>query len=240
MLNLCLIYYWHHTTQSIHYLFVALLGRFMEKYYTITYTEELNKGCRLFILPIENNKVNINFSIIPESEIHSISKYKNQIDRNKRLIARSFLFEYCKNYFSINNFRFTFNRYKKPNFLENSIKFSFSYTNSYIAVAIALDRKIGIDIETMAELKNLDTLAQEFMHSNELEMFLRLGAKKRVNLFYRIWTLKEALTKAIGMGLYYAPNKIDSTKIKQSRFNIFNTYYFSLDNMTLTFVFEKC
>ena len=100
-----------------------------------------------FLLSVTENIPHINLDIIPQSQVDDINKYHQPFDRNKRLIARSFLFEYCQKNFNLQQFDFIYQEHLRPRYKYSEIKFSFSYSGEYILVGISSQREIGVDIE---------------------------------------------------------------------------------------------
>ena len=79
-----------------------------------------------------------------------------------------------------------------------NIDFNISHSNEWVVCAIALIGKIGIDIE---EIVPIDiNIAKEFL-SNEEWKYLSIYQGEKVKLFYKFWTLKESLLKAVGIGI---------------------------------------
>lgn len=87
----------------------------------------------------------------------------------------------------------------KP-FLKNGPKFSISHCPSYFACGIDTE-DIGVDVEDPLRKapEKIELVAKTFFSSKEQEMLSKSGFSRK--LFYEIWTLKEAFTKAVGVGL---------------------------------------
>jgi phosphopantetheinyl transferase len=78
---------------------------------------------------------------------------------------------------------------------------SFS-ASGFTAVACAsLTRNVGIDIERIREIENVETLAHRFFTKAEAERITALQPAEQNLEFLRIWTTKEAGLKAIGRGI---------------------------------------
>jgi phosphopantetheinyl transferase len=78
---------------------------------------------------------------------------------------------------------------------------SFS-ASSFTAVACAsLTRNVGIDVERVREIENVETLARRFFTKAEADMITALQPADQNLAFLRIWTTKEAGLKAIGRGI---------------------------------------
>jgi 4'-phosphopantetheinyl transferase len=69
--------------------------------------------------------------------------------------------------------------------------------------AFADRREVGIDIETVRELRDMDSIAAGVFSPREHEAYFNLEASERALGFFNCWTRKEAFVKALGDGLRY-------------------------------------
>ena len=104
-------------------------------------------------------------------------------------------------------------RYGKPFALLDrrpaSISFNVSHSGSHGLVAIAPRGRLGVDIEERVVRYNLDSLIGYVLGPNEqASLALESGAGK-ANLFFRLWTIKEALLKAFGTGFHLDMSKFE-------------------------------
>jgi 4'-phosphopantetheinyl transferase len=184
----------------------------------------IDNDTQVYLLNIEDNIKYINKSVIPQVQIEEISWYKFKNDSDKRLLARSFLFEYLKEKYQISNFDLGFNEYKKPFLrLNPSINFSFSYAKNYVLIGIS-KKNIGIDIEHINTKLNINEMAQEIMSKRELDWF---NSCKDISLkriyFFQLFSAKESIIKAFGMGLYFDVKNINT--LDESRYTLNNTRF---------------
>lgn len=94
-------------------------------------------------------------------------------------------------------------RWGKPYLPHNPrICFSISRSEECLAIAVA-DSSIGVDVEKTKANPGGDQLAGCFFHAREKETLRRLPPAARRDAFLRIWTQKEAVTKALGKGLHF-------------------------------------
>lgn len=97
---------------------------------------------------------------------------------------------------------FVQNAFGKPRLADHpSVHFSLSHSSDQAVLAASEQREIGIDIERVRPLDHLD-LARRYFHPSEVAAIE--GARppeEQLLAFFRIWTLKEAIVKAIGKGL---------------------------------------
>ncbi len=79
-----------------------------------------------------------------------------------------------------------------------------SHTHGLAAVAMTLDRDIGVDVEWIGRVAPLDIM-DRFFAPPERAMVIAAPPQMRSGLFYDIWTMKEAYMKATGQGLSLDP-----------------------------------
>ena len=90
------------------------------------------------------------------------------------------------------------NEHGKPFFKNCPIKFSLSHSGKY-AVCVVSDTECGIDAEKYADTKNVLKIAERYFATDEYEYIKSSGDTKTA--FFKLWTRKESLLKAIGTGI---------------------------------------
>lgn len=90
--------------------------------------------------------------------------------------------------------------YGKPFCPETSTDFSISHSGSIVWVALCNCAAVGIDVEKIRPLPDAAELTSQ-LHPQEREALLCLPPAALETAFYRCWTRKEAVLKAVGMGL---------------------------------------
>lgn len=109
--------------------------------------------------------------------------------------------------------RYSVGKYGKP-FIEKNqnpkeIFFNLSHTSKLIAIGISKNQQIGIDVEfSKNKVSDEENLMSYISTREEFLLYTSLSASSRQNLFYKLWTRKEALLKACGLGLNLEPNCI--------------------------------
>ena len=84
--------------------------------------------------------------------------------------------------------------------VQSSLNFNVSHSSNHGLIACSFERRVGVDIEERVPERNLAGLIEAVMGLEEqAELAARKGDAK-LHLFYRLWTLKEALVKALGTG----------------------------------------
>jgi 4'-phosphopantetheinyl transferase len=104
---------------------------------------------------------------------------------------------------------FTFEQRGKPviagEHADSGLHFNLSHSGDLALVAVAKKCKVGVDIELLREINNLESLARRYFHSSEVEDVLATAAN-RDRRFLQCWTAKEAVLKAFGSGIVEALN----------------------------------
>lgn len=98
---------------------------------------------------------------------------------------------------------FATNKYGKPR-LENPfcrLRFNMSHSGEITMIAVCLDAEIGIDVEVVRRIEEWEEIAASHFSKRENETLNAELPEQRMEAFFRCWTRKEALIKAIGMGL---------------------------------------
>ncbi len=79
--------------------------------------------------------------------------------------------------------------------------FNVSHSDDHALLAFAYDREIGVDLERMRPLDDAEAIAERFFSPEERQALRNLPPEERLGGFYRCWTRKEAVIKAVGGGL---------------------------------------
>jgi 4'-phosphopantetheinyl transferase len=181
--------------------------------YLIEKSQIVDSTVQIILLNVKKNVRWINRRIIPRDQLDEIRRYKFQHDSDKRLLVRSFLYEFLANNFGVTNFDLVFNEYHKP-FLksEPGINFSFSYAGDYAILGISINKRLGIDIEYIDPIIDIEMIAPEIMCASELEqfsLFNKNSIMRRV-YFFRLFSTKESIIKAFGTGLYFDVKRLNT------------------------------
>lgn len=98
---------------------------------------------------------------------------------------------------------FVTNQYGKPHLENNSyrLRFNMSHSGEITMIAVCLDAEIGIDVEAVRSIPEwADIAVSQFSVGENQSIHAEMPAH-RIEAFFRCWTRKEAVIKAIGMGL---------------------------------------
>ena len=108
--------------------------------------------------------------------------------------------------------RFSYSSNGKPGLASaEPIKFNTTHSNGMAAFAFTRGCQLGIDLELIRPLTEIQSLAHRFFCPEETAEIMSLAPAERVRAFFCCWTRKEAYIKAIGDGLSVPLNKFRVT-----------------------------
>lgn len=93
-----------------------------------------------------------------------------------------------------------------PNF---QLQFNVSHSHGLALYALTLNKAVGVDLELVnTELDGL-SIAQRFFTEREAKVLANLPQYLQQQYFFNYWTLKEAVVKAIGSGLFLSLDQFE-------------------------------
>lgn len=84
---------------------------------------------------------------------------------------------------------------------DHAIEFNISHSGQIVVCAITRVGPVGIDIETAKFMNDMEGFTRRFLAPEEFSSVKSVVFSERSKFFFRLWTLKEAYLKAIGLGL---------------------------------------
>lgn len=97
----------------------------------------------------------------------------------------------------------------QPRVNDGAIATSLSHSGSLVAVAVSDERTVGVDIEQRPSRVDLRALAPRFCHPREHDAADTLPSPERDLALLELWTRKEAVLKAFGIGLAADPASVN-------------------------------
>lgn len=83
---------------------------------------------------------------------------------------------------------------------EYPLHFNVSHTDGLAVYAVGSAR-VGVDVERSRPVPDADGLVSRFFSRHDAEVFQSLPPADRLDAFFRAWTRKEAVLKAVGRGV---------------------------------------
>ena len=97
-----------------------------------------------------------------------------------------------------------------------TLQFNLTHSNDWAVYVFGWDRPLGIDLEHIRPMSNVDDLADQFFSARESALIHSLSGDPKWETFFTIWTCKEAFLKASGSGLTISLDQCDGLDISQA------------------------
>jgi 4'-phosphopantetheinyl transferase len=79
--------------------------------------------------------------------------------------------------------------------------FSLSHTRGMVTCVVTHGAEVGVDVECVDRAVDAGAIAERFFTPAEADRLMDLSGDARRDRFFDLWTLKEALVKALGRGM---------------------------------------
>jgi len=91
------------------------------------------------------------------------------------------------------------------------LDFNLSHSGALALYAFTSGRAVGVDVELIREIPDIDDLAERFFSPTEIASLKAFPVAQRSSAFLACWTRKEAFIKALGQGLSCPLDAFDVT-----------------------------
>lgn len=155
-------------------------------------------------LALSASKIEQLTSLLSPDELARANKFRFPRHRKRFIAARGVLRRLLGSYISKNpqSLKFTYRDRGKPQLKEDlSLQFNLSHSQEYALFGFTLERLIGVDLEYQREMPDALKIAQRFFSPREYQLLEQVPKEQQPQLFFQLWTAKEAYLKAIGTGL---------------------------------------
>lgn len=89
------------------------------------------------------------------------------------------------------------------------LDFSLSHCGPIALIAVNEAGRVGVDVEAVRDIDDIDGVAEQVFTPSERATFGRAQPADRCDLFYDLWTRKEAVLKANGRGFIDDPRTLE-------------------------------
>jgi 4'-phosphopantetheinyl transferase len=144
---------------------------------------------------------------LSEGERCRAERFRFQADRVWYTVAHGVLRQILAHYLGVSTtaLEFAEGEHGKPSLIAprcgGRLRFNLSHSGNLALVAIAQDREVGVDLEFITGQVDAVEIARRFFSAREASALSRMSVARRGVAFLRLWTRKEALLKAVGVGL---------------------------------------
>lgn len=156
-------------------------------------------------------------SLLAHDELERANRFRFDHLRRNYVLSRGTLRLLCSRYLKLDaaSFIMRYGTKGKPDLgPECKLRFNLSHSGGITVYAFAWELEMGIDVEKLRDLKDIEAIVQRFFCPEEAEQVLALPDSERPLAFHTCWTRKEAFIKATGDGLSTA---LDSFRVNLSR-----------------------
>lgn len=162
-----------------------------------------SQGLKLFNLQLDkfHNEVIPLKACLNEEEVKKAGRFFFNKDRQRYIICRSVLKILLAQLTDqdISTIHLKQNKGQKPYLPQHpNICFNLSYSKNQVLITID-EKMIGVDIEKVESTFDYTSIIREVFTKEEV-IFVN-ASKNHAKTFYKLWTRKEAIVKAIGIGI---------------------------------------
>jgi 4'-phosphopantetheinyl transferase len=137
------------------------------------------------------------------------------LDRDRFLTRRVMLRLILATYLDADpaTLRYQFGPWGKPELLpsrqHDPLHFNASHSHGLALYAVSQSGPIGVDIEKIAPVPELASLTEHCFTQDEQSQLRHLAGDRQLEAFYRSWTCKEAVLKAVGEGIGQGLDRVE-------------------------------
>jgi 4'-phosphopantetheinyl transferase len=166
---------------------------------------QLNNAVDIWRIGISSNLTHLNrfSSVMNTDELARSKRYLQLKDRNRFIISRGALRTILGRYLNLrpSSIEFGLHQNKKP-YIKNTSNtppfYNVSHSGDWIVIAVS-DSEIGVDTELVEQSFDFRDIIKDYFSLGEISYINENEAP--CEGFFKLWTRKEALTKATGKGL---------------------------------------
>lgn len=146
-------------------------------------------------------------SLLAVDEKARAERFYFERDRDRYIVGRGILRTLLASYLNMeaSKIPIAYGPHRKPvlqlSQTDKTLHFNLAHSNEWAAYVFGWDRPVGIDLEHIRPLPDVDDLVQRFFSPRESTLIRSLSGGQKWDSFFQIWTCKEAILKAYGSGL---------------------------------------
>jgi len=155
--------------------------------------------------------------VLSASERERLTRYRNGAAAGRYVITRSLVRSVLGDHLSLppSEVQISQTDFGKP-VVAGALHFNVSHSGDLVLLALSADRAVGIDVERCRGVERVSALVARWLTSAEQQDVARRvdGGADLSEAFLRVWSLKEARLKALGVGIANAAHAdIDAVSV---------------------------
>jgi len=154
-------------------------------------------------------------SLLSHDEIDRARRFVFEKDRDHYVAGRGLLRVMLGHYLNLEpaQIEFVYGRHGKPALkagqADEMLEFNLSHSKDRALYAFNWNRRVGVDIEYLIPMADIDDFAEHFFTPRENAWINSLLGEQKKAAFFKTWTCKEAFLKANGSGLTVPINQVE-------------------------------
>ena len=154
-------------------------------------------------------------SLLSRDEVDRAGRFVFEKDRNHFIVGRGLLRVILGSYLHVEpaQLEFVYGPHGKPalkpGVTDKTLEFNLSHSKDLALYAFNWNRRIGVDIEYLIPMADMDDFAERFFTLRESTWINALSGEQKEDAFFKTWTCKEAFLKANGSGLMVPINQVE-------------------------------
>jgi 4'-phosphopantetheinyl transferase len=162
--------------------------------------------CQLWLARLDEENPDALRGFLSEDERLRAGRLRNPRSADRFTVGRGILRDILGSYLASGpeQLIFSYGSFGKPELeggLKAKISFNVSHSGGLAIFAVANGFEVGVDVEEIHPIDNLEATASIFLSPDELADFVALPGDRKLKRFFTLWTCKEAILKALGAGL---------------------------------------
>lgn len=138
---------------------------------------------------------------LSRDEVIRANRFLSPIHKRRFIAARGTLRYILSQYLEIKpqELSFVYGEHNKPAIPNTDLQFNLAHSQDIAIYGLTLDHEVGIDIEKIQHSYN-PAIAERYFSAKENKELEQIPEEEKKEAFYRLWSRKEAIIKALGKG----------------------------------------
>ncbi|WP_133129611.1 4'-phosphopantetheinyl transferase family protein [Legionella yabuuchiae] len=147
--------------------------------------------------------------LLQKEELDRAARFHFPIHRKRHIVAHTLVRCILSRYLNCsgNSLNFSYNAHGKPGLEDQDLQFNLSHSRDLALLVVGVQHPVGIDLEYFSA-RPYEGIGQHIFSESENKALSQLPHTLRPLGFFHLWTQKEALIKACGLGLSYPTKQL--------------------------------